>query len=85
MGMRRRIEYGDKNTIGQRLCALRKQRGMKQKELLAQLQLRGIDISASSLSELEGQRRKVTDHEVIMLASIFEVSSDELLKIPIEK
>ena len=83
--MRHRIKYGDKNTIGQKLCALRKQKGMKQKELLTQLQLRGIDISASSLSELEGQRRKVTDHEVIMLADIFEVTLDELLKVPIEK
>ena len=43
---------------------------MKQKELLAQLQVNGVDMNASGLSKLEGQIRYVTDVELIALADI---------------
>ena len=55
------------------------QRGMKQTELLAQLQLRGIDLSIPALSLLEGQRRPVFDTELNALADILCVTADELL------
>ena len=45
-GVRMRIRkkaLGDKNLIGARIEAARRTRGMKQKELLAQLQVRGVD------------------------------------------
>ena len=44
---------------------------MKQKELLAQLQVSGVDMNASGLSKLEGQIRYVTDFELAALADIF--------------
>ncbi|WP_322173348.1 hypothetical protein [Acutalibacter caecimuris] len=47
---------------------------MKQKELLAQLQVRGVDLNASGLSKLEGQIRYVTDMELLALADILGVS-----------
>ena len=59
--------------------AVRKQKGMKQKELLAQLQVNGVDMNASGLSKLEGQIRFVTDVELVALADILEVSVDYLL------
>ena len=52
---------------------------MKQKELLAQLQIRGIDMTASGLSKLEGQLRYVTDIELFALSDILKVSCDWLL------
>ena len=52
----------------------RKSQGMKQKELLAQLQVRGVDLNASGLSKLEGQIRFVTDIELLALADILNVS-----------
>ena len=45
---------GSKNLIGARVESARKEQGMKQKELLAQLQVRGVDLSASGLSKLGG-------------------------------
>ena len=54
-------------------------KGMKQKELLAQLQVSGVDMNASGLSKLEGQIRYVTDVELVALADILEVSVDYLL------
>ena len=52
----------------------RRNQGMKQKELLAQLQVRGVDLNASGLSKLEGQIRYVTDTELLALSQILGVS-----------
>lgn len=70
---------GNKNLIGARVEASRKSLGMKQKELLAQLQVRGVDLNASGLSKLEGQIRLVTDHELLALSEILNVSVEWLL------
>ena len=43
---------------------------MKQTELLAQLQLAGVDMSIPALSLLEGQKRPVSDIELNALADI---------------
>ena len=48
-------------------------------ELLAQLQVNGVDMNASGLSKLEGQIRYVTDFELAALANILNVSVDWLL------
>lgn len=65
---------GSKNLIGARVEATRKAQGIKQKELLAQLQVRGVDLNASGLSKLEGQLRAVTDFELLALSEILGVS-----------
>ena len=64
----RKQELGDRNLVGNRVELVRKQKGMKQKELLAQLQVNGVDMNASGLSKLEGQIRFVTDVELVALA-----------------
>ena len=69
----RKKELGDKNLVGARIETARRSRGMKQKELLAQLQVRGVDINASALSKLEGQLRIVTDMELLAVAEILGV------------
>lgn len=65
---------GTKNLIGARVESARKNQNMKQKELLAQLQVRGVDLNASGLSKLEGQIRYVTDMELLALSDILGVS-----------
>ena len=59
--------------------SLREAKGMKQVELLAKLQLAGVDISIPALSLLEGQKRPVSDIELNALADILEVPVDWLL------
>lgn len=70
---------GDKNIIGSRVVAIRKSKGIKQREFLARLQTLGLDISQTSLSRLEGQYRLVQDYEVVMIARALEVSVGYLL------
>ena len=75
----RKLALGNRNIIGQRVTDARKNLGMKQVELLAQLQLKGIDMSVPALSLLEGQKRPVSDIELNALADILNVSVDWLL------
>lgn len=77
----RKQELGDRNIVGGRVEQKRKEIGMKQKELLAQLQVRGVDLNPSGLSKLEGQTRCVADFEVVALADALGVSVMWLLGI----
>ena len=54
---------------------------MKQKDLLTQLQIKGIDLNASGLSKLEGQLRYVTDFELKALSEVLGMTVNELLGI----
>ena len=75
----RKLELGNRNLIGARVTIARKNKGMKQVELLAKLQLAGVDMSIPALSLLEGQKRPVSDIELNALADILQVSVDWLL------
>ncbi len=75
----RKLALGERNLIGQRVTQARKAQGMKQVELLAKLQLAGVDMSVPALSLLEGQKRPVTDIELNALADILNVPVDWLL------
>lgn len=70
----REQELGNRNIVGARVERRRKEIGMKQKDLLTQLQINGIDLNASGLSKLEGQIRSVLDYELIALAKVLDVS-----------
>jgi len=70
---------GERNIVGARVEQRRRTLGMKQKDLLTQLQIGGIDLNASGLSKLEGQVRLVTDMELKSLAMALEVSVNWLL------
>lgn len=75
----RKQALGDRNIIGAKVEARRKAINMKQKDLLTQLQIKGIDLNASGLSKLEGQLRCVTDYELKALSEALNISVNELL------
>ncbi len=70
----REQQLGNRNIVGARVEQRRKEIGMKQKDLLMQLQINGIELNASGLSKLEGQIRSVPDYELIALAKVLNVS-----------
>lgn len=76
--VRQRKHYGNQNNVGRTIARLRKEAGLKQIEVMAQMQTRGVDIPQASLSKLEGQERAATDSELIALADIFGTSIDDL-------
>ena len=75
----RKQALGNRNLVGARVEQARKELGMKQKELLAQLQDNGVDMNAAARSKLEGQARCRNDFEHVALANILNVSVDWLL------
>lgn len=75
----RRSAPGSRNLIGARVAQFRKERGLTQKELTAQMQAHGVDINCTSLSKLEGQTRIATDREVAVIAHILNVTPNDLL------
>ena len=76
----RTLPYGDKNICGANIERIRKETGLKQLEIVAQLQVLGIDINPSSYSKLEGQRRMASDIEVQAIARILNVPIEVLFE-----
>ena len=76
--MKQRKEYGKCNLIGKKVEMLRLQRGIKQKDFIARLQVEGLDINPTSYSKLEGQLRIVTDKELLLIAKVLNVPIEEL-------
>lgn len=75
----RKQSLGTRNICGHRIETTRKNQGIKQKELLARLQVAGININASALSKLEGQIRMVTDFELVAISDALGVSINYLM------
>ena len=74
----RKQAYGDANLIGRNVERLRKERGIKQKDFIARMQVMGCDINPTSYSKLEGQTRSATDRELYAIAKILGISMEEL-------
>jgi transcriptional regulator with XRE-family HTH domain len=59
--------------IGTNIRNLRKQAGLTQEQVIAQLQLQGIEISRSSYSQIECGTYNIRISELIALANLFQV------------
>ena len=75
----RKQPIGARNICGAKVEERRKEIGMKQKDLLTQLQIRGVDLNSSGLSKLEGQIRSVCDTELVALSDVLGVSVNWVL------
>ena len=64
--------------VGKNIERLRKERGFKQKDFIARIQVLGCDINPTSYSKLEGQLRSATDREIYAIAKILNVPMEEL-------
>ena len=76
----RKKTYGDSNLVGRNVERLRKERGIKQKDFIARLQVAGLDINPTSYSKLEGQTRIATDKEVRVIAQVLGVPMEALFE-----
>ncbi len=74
----RKQALGKENAIGANVARLRKEKGIKQKDFIAQMQVAGVDINPTSYSKLEGQVRSASDIETYIIAKILGVKMEEL-------
>ena len=64
--------------VGRNIERLRKEKRIKQKDIIAKMQTMGVDINPTSYSKLEGQIRLATDKEIHAIAKILNVSMELL-------
>lgn len=66
------------NVVGPQIRKVRGKLELTQESLAARCQLVGLDISRSTMGQIEARLRYVTDEELIVLASLLGVTADEL-------
>ena len=76
----RKKSYGNANMVGQNIERLRKEKGIKQKDFIAKIQVLGCDMNPTSYSKLEGQLRSATDREIYTIAKILNVPMELLFQ-----
>ena len=74
----RKKVYGNSNIVGHNIERLRKERGIKQKDFIAKMQVLGCDINPTSYSKLEGQVRIASDKEIFVISKILGVPMEIL-------
>ena len=74
----RKKQYGDANMVGRNIERLRKEKGIKQKDFIAKMQILGCNMNPTSYSKLEGQIRSASDVEIYAAAKILNVKLEEL-------
>lgn len=62
-------------NIGQNIQRLRKKAGLTQDQVIAKLQLRGVNISKSSYAKIETNRMNIRISELVILKEILRVPS----------
>lgn len=70
--------HRDANVIGPMVSKLRYQRGWRQDELVAKLQLLGCYMTRDILANIETRRSPVTDTQIEFFCAVFEVKVQEL-------
>ena len=66
------------NVVGLQIRKARKKLGLTQEAFAARCQLADLDISRSTLGQIEARLRYVSDEELIVLASLLGVTADQL-------
>jgi transcriptional regulator with XRE-family HTH domain len=73
------------NVVGTQIRKVRGKLGLTQEALATRCQLAGLDISRSTMGQIEARLRYVTDGELMVLASLLSVTVDELYPEEIRK
>jgi DNA-binding XRE family transcriptional regulator len=66
------------NIVGPQIRKARYQLGLSQEQLATRCQLLGLDISRSTLGQIEIRVRFVSDEELLVFASVLNVRTDDL-------
>ncbi len=77
-----KAKNGKNNICGENVYRLRKAQvpKMSQRVLAERLQLENIDVDKNAIQRIESGQRFVTDIELVVLAKIFKVNLEELIK-----
>lgn len=79
MEQEQKIKSDLKICIGRNIHDLRKEKHIRQKDLVREMQLRGTPITRESLVKIEGGRQHIYASQLEVIRDILDVSYDELL------
>lgn len=69
-----------RNLVGANLRKARLSNGLSQEQLIAQLNLQGLDLDRTSLSRIENQNREVYDYELVYFSKVLNISILDLFE-----
>ena len=72
---------GLNNICGKNIAYFRNKENISQRALADKMQLVGIDIDKNAIQRIEQGKRFITDIEVIAFAKVFDITTEELLKL----
>ena len=75
-----RVNQRENHLLGENIKRLRLEHTLRNCDVLAQLQLRGVDIARSTYSKIEMGLNNPTVDLLIALADFYQVSFDEFFK-----
>ena len=75
-----RVNQRENHLLGENIKRLRIEHNLRNCDVLAQLQLRGVDIARSTYSKIEIGLNNPTIDLLIALADFYQVSFDEFFK-----
>ena len=75
-----RVNQRENHLLGENIKRLRLEHNLRNCDVLAQLQLRGVDIARSTYSKVEMGLNNPTVDLLIALADFYQVSFDEFFK-----
>ena len=75
-----RVNQRENHLLGENIKRLRIEHNLRNCDVLAQLQLRGVDIARSAYSKIEIGLNNPTVDLLIALADFYQVSFDEFFK-----
>lgn len=73
------------NLVGPQIRRRRYRLGYSQEEMAARCQLAGLDISRATYAQIEIRFRYVSDEELLILASLLDVTPNDLYPAEIRK
>ena len=76
--MKRILEKGQVNIIGERIKMLREKKGYSQQQLSDKMELLAVYTCRGSISRIENGKRAVTDIEIDAISKVLDVSPNEL-------
>lgn len=75
-----RVNQRENHLLGHNIKRLRKERNLRNCDVLVQLQLKGVDIARSTYSKIEMGLNNPTVDLLIALADFYQISFDEFFK-----
>ena len=75
-----KVNQRENHLLGENIKRLRLEHNLRNCDVLAQLQLRGVDIARSTYSKIEMGLNNPTVDLLIALADFYQVSFDEFFK-----